>query len=156
MDGRCITSTPHELISAMYIFLSNSPQQQFEGVRIDTCANRRSIISTNKYTAYCQTFGLQQAIYPSHSKTILGIGGKEKGVGLIKIQILFTGLGIIIDFEFLLVSSAIPSIVSMKDMLDNGLDISILDATVLLNGRSHQVTILNVFLIHTWDPNNLP
>lgn len=37
-------------------------QQELQGIRIDTCANRTSVMGEGQYLSYCQKFGLKPAL----------------------------------------------------------------------------------------------
>lgn len=97
----------------------------FNGLRMYTGANRMSAMSNGQYTAYTTEFRLKNAMKPASDRTIRGIGGRRKAVGMDRIQIPFSDLGTVIDVDFLIIMEAIPSLISMKDISTNGMDIYI-------------------------------
>lgn len=134
----------------------------FAGVRIDTCANRRSTMSRKKYITYCQEFGRRLSIKSAahNDEGILGTGRRVPFMGTVFIQISFSGLQVEIDVDFLLVDKAVPARLSMRDMLQNGLDISLQDAAIFIGTgiakRANQLQLCNFFLTHTWMPSSMP
>lgn len=52
-----------------------TPSRKFEGVRIDTGANRRSVMSRTQYQAYTKAFGLTNVIRRTKGREVRGIGG---------------------------------------------------------------------------------
>lgn len=86
---------------------------------------------------------------------VVEIGGRRTAIGPALIQIPFVSLGIIIDVDFLIFSEPVPSLLSMKDMVLNGLDISIQRRQVTLREHSQDIDMENFFLIHRWRPEDL-
>lgn len=126
------------------------------GVRIYTCANLTSIMSNEQYRAYLRGFGLKRAMRLNTGRTVRGIGGKRISIGTAAIQIPLRDLSIIIEVEFLILAEATPSLLSIKDMLMNNLDISILWRYISLGPRRYNLKVENYFLIHQWTPNYIP
>lgn len=153
--GTEITADKSEMISAMYSFLlCNDEKVLFDGIRIDTAANRKSIMSMNQYNAYCKTFGLRPAIKP-RTKGITGIGGRKAGRGTVMIQIPFPNLSIIINIDFLLIDSNVPTLLCMKDMIDNNLDISIQDRNIRYKNKVQKLVLENYFLVYRWSIDDM-
>lgn len=92
---------------------------RFDGIRIRTCTHRRYIISYQNYSAYCPERGLGEALRPTETKVVIGIGGRRKAIGGFRIQIPFMGLCLVIEVNFLVVAEAIPTLLYTKDMVDN-------------------------------------
>lgn len=97
---------------------------RFKGVTIDTAANRKSVMSEEQYIAYQEEFGRRVPMRPPR-RDVKGIGGKSKTLGEVTIQIPFVQLNVVLDVEFSILKSETPSLLSNKDMIDNGLDISL-------------------------------
>lgn len=76
-------------------------EKPFDRLRIGHFANRRSIICQQQYTAYFKELGLGQAIRPKKSVGVIGIGERRKAVGIVRIQIPFKDLSLVIDVDFL-------------------------------------------------------
>lgn len=56
---------------------------------------------------------------------IMGVGGRQNGIGISTIQIPFTQLNLLVDVPFPIIPTDVPTLLSMRDMVINGLDISI-------------------------------
>lgn len=63
-------------------------------------------------------------------------------------QIPFEELVIVINLEFMVILEKIQTLLSMRDMTMNGLDISIAHCQIQLHGKFQQVKIGSFFLIH--------
>lgn len=119
-------------------------------------------MSLKQYETYCQEFGLNPSIkfVVNNHEGILGIGRRVPSMGSVFIQIPFSGLQLEIDVDFLLVHKPVPSLLSMRDMLQNGLDSSLKDATISIGTgiakRTNQLQLCNFFLTHTWMPFDMP
>ena len=50
----------------------------------------------------------------------------------------------------------VPTLLSLKDMLDNGLDISIQQKRIKYGDRHQELYLHNYFLIHKWAPDEVP
>lgn len=156
VHGRSFGGGKADILMAMHTLLRNESSGNFKGVRLDTFANRRSIISTAQYAAYCHEFSLKRAIKESNGETVGGIGGSQSAVGMAMIQIPFRDLELIIDVWFTVINQDVPTLLSMRDMVTNGLGISIQKCHVHFRGRVHQLGMRNFFLIHTWAPTDMP
>ena len=130
-------------------------EEAFDGIRIDTCANRSSVMSLNQYRAYCSRFQVPMKIDRADRKTIRGIGGKEETIGSTIIPVPFKGLGLILDVKFAIVKRKVPSLLCMRDMKQTGLDISIQDELMKFRNLEHPLSMENYFLIHRWEPNEM-
>lgn len=64
-------------------------------------------------------------------------------------------LGIIIDVEFLILKEKVLSLLSMKDMVTNKLDISIQDGHITFSGSKQPLAMENYFLMHRWNTRDL-
>lgn len=58
-------------------------------------------------------------------KTVHGIGGSINEKGVVKLKITFNGLKLVIDVDFLVLHQDIPTLMGLKDIVSNSLDISI-------------------------------
>lgn len=72
-----------------------------------------------------------------------------------EIQILFKDLRLVIDVEFLIMSDDIPTLLSMRDLAVNNLDISLQKSTISLAERSLKLKFENYFLINEWSPKDV-
>lgn len=113
----------------------------FDRLRIDTSANRTSVISVQQYHPYCQTFNEPHSIKPANNRTITGIGGISKTVGVAFIQVPLTKLSVVIVVNFLVLDHVITTFLPMKDMLENDMDIAIQGCYVRLGNRRQQLVI---------------
>lgn len=105
-------------------------------------------MSLSQYGSYCVEFGLKRAINRSTRTVLRGIGGRRIPIGTERIQIPFDKLRIIIDVDFLILQEDVPSLLSMRDMIENQLDISIQSLHITLAGRKQSLAMENFFLIH--------
>lgn len=128
----------------------------FDGLRLDTCANRASVMSRSQYLAYTIKYGLKETIRPATHKGIRGIGGVQKAVWVVRVQIPFDGLRTVIDVDFLIIEDDFPTLLSMKYMVTNGLDISLQRRCMKLGKPTHPLSMENFFLIHRWDEEAVP
>lgn len=130
-------------------------EQSFEGLRLDTCANGSSMMSVSQYVPYRNTFGLPMEIDKKTSRSIVGIGGYQNAFGTPTIQIPFTGLKLVIDVEFMIIPATMPMLLSMWNVVNKGLGISI-QGQFLSHGRMKQrLKILNYILDHKWRPEDI-
>lgn len=72
-------------------------------------------------------------------------------MGIPKIQVPFNELRVIIDVDFWIIEERVPTLLSMRDMIHNGLDISIQHARIYPGKSSQKFAFENCFLIHRWD-----
>lgn len=128
---------------------------EFMGLKVDTGANKSSIMSLSQYRIYCKLFGVPMGLKPS-TRQIKGIGEKREAAGKETIQIQFSLLSMIIDVEFLILEADVPTLLSMKDLGDNGLDISIQVCVIILGDLKQPLKMVNFFLVYRWHPDDLP
>lgn len=69
------------------------------------------------------------------------IGGRKVSIGTALIQITFKALHLVIDVDFLLLSEEVPILFSMRDMFQNGFEISIQRAQVMHGQRTQRLKI---------------
>lgn len=130
-------------------------QKQFQGIRIDTCANRTSVIGEGQYLAYCKKLGLKPALRIDASRSVKGVRGTQKGIGAARIDIPFKCLKITISVLFLILKGEIPGLLSMRDMITNGLELSLQKATISFAGLHKDLELKNIFLVHNWNPDDM-
>lgn len=126
------------------------------GLEIDTGANIISVISEDQNVAYFKSFGLPKAIRPSHDRRTKGIGGNRSLKGLVNIQIPCPDLSFVIKVKFLLLSVNRTALLCMRELYQNGLDISIQKRTINGQGNSHDPSMENFFLVYRWEPDDFP
>lgn len=66
------------------------------------------------------------------------------------IKILFSGLKVVIIVYFVIFSSEIPTLLSMKDMYDSGLDIRIQERFISLGQVRHEISMEDYFLVYQY------
>lgn len=115
-----------------------------EGVKVDTAANPKYIMSLGQYNAYCDTFGLRPVIRPP-TKGVTGSGGRKMGSETVKLQIRLPQLGLIIDVNLLLIKLHVQKLLLRSYMLRNGFVISLQGWTINYNGNSQEVALENYF-----------
>lgn len=142
----------------MAMLTTNNPNEEqkfFEGVRLDTCANRTSVMGEEQYQAYCHTFGIKPALRKVKNRSVNGIGGTQPAIGLALIDIPFKKLHLMINVLFLILPSKTPALLSTRDMYVNGLDFSLQNKTITFEGRVQELIMDNYFLIHRWSPKDI-
>lgn len=109
-----------------------------------------------QYIAYSDTSDLPNRMHPIYGKEVLGIGGVKKAICEATIQITFLEMGITIDVKWLIFRESIPSLMSMKDMIDNKLDLSFQGRHLKFAGKLQPMKPINYLKIHECIPDNQP
>lgn len=99
--------------------------ENLEGLRIDTSANRSRIMSITQYMVYCDGLGLPSAMDRNTIRQIVGVGGRQESMGKYNVQKPFKKLQFLIDLTFIIIPMNVPTLLAMMDMVSNGLDIYI-------------------------------
>jgi hypothetical protein len=126
---------------------------KFKGIIIDTGANKSSLMSLEQYRAYCKVFKVPASIRGTR-KMFKGIGGSRRSMGSVVIAIPFPMLGICADVEFQIINEDVPTLLSLRDLRNTGVEISIQNNSLKLMGREQPLTAKNDFLYHTWERDN--
>lgn len=71
------------------------------------------------------------------------------------IPIPFKNLNIVIDLRFQILDNYIPSLLSMKDMIENGLGNNIQSNPVTNKNFKQELAFENLFLIHRCNPADM-
>lgn len=132
------------------------PALPFKGIQFDTCANYTSVISRSQYLSYCDEFGLKPSIRNANGRKLIGVGGVVKALGLVKLQIPFAGLHLVLDVDFLVIDKEIPTMMCLRDMYENDLDISIQEKYVSYGELRYPLNTENYFLTHRWVKSDMP
>lgn len=103
----------------------NCRERTVEGLRIDTCANRTSVVSKCQYDAYCQTLNLPSITDSSGNKVVKGVGGSSNVSWFVVIQLPFKYLDIIIYIAFLVIEEYVRPLLSIKNMFAGYLQLAI-------------------------------
>lgn len=98
-----------------------------------------SVMSVDKYEAYTREFGLKSVMKPAPDRTVRGIGGRRKATVLTSIQIPVVDLGAVMDVEFLIIGEDVPSLLSLTDMYQNGMEFSIQNKEITLGTRKKKL-----------------
>ena len=139
----------------MYNAIRMGEKTKFKGIYLDTCANRSSVMSLSQYKAYCKEFHVPMEIYSKDARTLKGTGGLSSAIGSACIPIPFKSLNLIVDVKFQSLKYNVPTLLCMKDMIQNGLDISIQKKEIRYKNPSHPLHFENYFLIHKWNPGDV-
>lgn len=59
------------------------------------------------------------------------------------------------DVEFLVLRDDVPTLLCMRDMVKNKLDISIKDSCLKFEGKIEPLIMRNYYLIYSWKPDDL-
>ena len=155
VHGRSFTKDIERDYAYMNEELKKGEKDTFDGLRLDTCANRSSVMSLSRYKAYCRQFQVPCRINHSDIRSLRGLGGRQTPIGSVTIPVPFNDLNLVMDVKFRIVHDHIPTLLSMKDMLDNDLDFSIKRRTMFHKHKEHQLSLENYFLIHRWDHGDM-
>lgn len=128
---------------------------RFDGVVIDTAANCRSIMSLEQYRAFQYEFGRKLPMWPA-TKDVKGIGGKSRAISEVTVQIPFLSLNLIIDVKFSILDDKTPSLLCNRDLIQNGLDISLQGAYLYIGERRQPLILDNFFFIYKWKSSSIP
>lgn len=109
----------------------------FDAIRIYTAANRRSIRGIKQYEDYFKTFNQIYLMETLSGRKFRGIGEFCKAVGSLRKQISFHTMGIIIDVNLYILNNrdGIPSLLTLKEVIDNKLDLKILNRLLKHEGN---------------------
>ena len=126
-------------------------QAGFNGILMDTGANRSSVISLSQYLAYCREYGIPASLDKSKAGSVRGLGGKQSSLGTATILIPFYNLQIVADVEFRVIEDdTVPTLLSLSDMKRIGIDMSIQRNCVSFLGKEQKLVYENGFLYHRW------
>lgn len=79
---------------------------------------------------------------------MIGFGGVIAAIGKVQLKIPFKDLRLVLDVDFLVLKETTPTLLSMEDMIQNELDISIQNILVTYDNRNQKLTPENLFLTH--------
>ena len=153
--GHSFTSDDDDEMRRMACAFSFGEKSTFDGIILDTGANRVSAMSLSQYKAYCREFGCALAIDYSDNRSLNGIGGKSRAIGTAIIPIPFNSLGVVLDVKFRIMKDHCPSLLSLRDMIDSGMEISIQDKTVSIGDRTQEISFENDFLKYKWKASDM-
>lgn len=142
-------------LGIMHREIRQGEEERFNGIFLDTCANRSSVMSYKQYKAYCKEFNVPFNIERGEQRGIRGVGGSAKIIGSANIPVPFRDLKLVIDVQFRIVNEKVPSLLSNKDMIDNGLDISLQRKTISHGKQEQSLDFENYFLIHRWRSDDI-
>lgn len=77
-----------------------------------------------QYLDYCTIFNVRNAIINIKYRKVNEIGGSENAIGIVSIDIPFRNFKLMMNVNFLVFQPNIPTLLSMKDMALNRLEIS--------------------------------
>lgn len=139
------------------IFLETTKSNiTFGGLRIDTCKNRTSAVGNAQYHAYPKAFNFPYLSISGNKRKKKETGGTNKSAVLMVIQRPFKELDVVIDVTFLMIERNVSTLFPRKDMLENGLNISIQWWYVWSGPRRYRLEMENYFLIHKCTPEDAP
>ena len=137
-------------LSNLRLALTADERPCFDGIIIDSGANRSSIMSLKQYRRYCEEFGVVPHIRTTARKPIRGIGGRKLTIGSATIPVPFSAIGVTITVEFQIIGEDVPSLLSLADIKRNMLDVKLLENRIELDGKSQGLVFENGFIIHRW------
>ena len=105
----------------------------------------------SQYKAYCNEFNIPAIIDRSDTRGLKGIGGQSQCIGTSIVQIPFNDLNLILDGKFRILQDTCPSLLSLKDMKQNGLDLSIQQHLLYFKYKCQNLIFENDFLKYKWN-----
>lgn len=154
--GRTFSSDMASELVTMYKHLRGDTESNFNWIKIDTAANRRSVMSKAQYLAYASEFGRKVPIRPANKRVLKGIGGLGKVICEETIQIPFNKLNLIIDVDFAIMEETCPSLLRNRDMITNGLEISLQGGYIHVGNRQQPLQLENDFYVYRWRADDTP
>lgn len=136
VHGRSYHTDMAAALAAMHEDLLQGGEARFKGIYIDTCANRPSVMSFSQYQSYCKEFHVPVGVDTSSKRMLSGLGGRSAPIWSAVIPVPFEKLKLVIDVRFQFVRDNVASLLSMKDMVDNGLDISLTNREIRFSNLS--------------------
>ena len=131
----------------------NDRRQEFNGIIIDTGANRTSMMSLDQYIAYCREHNVPARI-ADFNRSVRGIGGVcVKTIGKATVAVPFPDIGVVCDITFHITEGHNPTLLSLRDLKNTGLDLSIQKNCVHMMGKSQKLVHENDFLYYRWKPD---
>lgn len=79
---------------------------------------------------------------------IIGIGGSKQSVRSAIVKIPFQDMGMVIEVNFSLLSDCVPSIIPMKYIIDNNLELSVQNQSIVYATIVHPIIMRNYLLMH--------
>lgn len=158
VQGRSYEKDMERNLAIMSTELRHGEVEKFNGIVIDTGANRCSMMSISQYNAYGVEFQVPMNIKKDNqAKSSTGLGGdKTHSMSIATIAIPFTCLYLIIDVDFVIIRDNTATILSLKDLKENHLDISVQRCKITFNNREQDLLLENYLLRHKWTQNELP
>ena len=150
----CTSEYIHEPGSTEIALLANHPT--FDGIIIDTGANRSSVMFLNQYRIYCKIFKTPMQINHEDSKGIKGLFGGSSSIGTAIIPIPFVKLDVVLDIKFLIMKSDCKTLFCLKDLKDNGLNLDVQRDMIQLGDKEQKLLLENDFQKHIWSPSDMP
>lgn len=132
------------------IHIAMQQQALFDGLKIGTWATCKSGVSMRQYAGYCRSSNRPQSMKPIKNRSVSGFRGRRRAIDLVFIQFPFEDLKIFVYVFFLVLNEYVLKPLSMKDMIENGLYISIQGQYVSLGQRRRLLSMENYFLKHRW------
>ena len=151
VHGRNFATDLKKEMLVMHAALSHGESSGFDGIIIDTGANRSSVMSHAQYKAYCNEFNVPAIIDRTDTRGLKGIGGQGQCIGTAIVQIPFNDLDLILDVKFRILQDTCPSLLSLRDMRQNGLDLSIQQHLLYFKHKCQDLLLENDFLKYKWN-----
>ena len=125
---------------------------EFNDIMINTGCNRKSLMTLRQYQAYCREHGVPGR-FNKCARTVNGIGGGVRTVGVTIISIPFPTFGMNCDVEFNITLESHPTLLSLNDLKRTGIDISVQRNVLLYGNKEHKLVLENGLLFYRWHPD---
>lgn len=155
IHGRSFKSDMNIALNVMNRRLKDPDGEKFNGITIDTAANRKSVMFQSQYQANEQEFGRNINIRQPR-RGLKGLGGRSKVIGEVTIKIPFINLELVMYIGFAIIEKDALSLLSNTDLIDNGLDISLQGGYLHIGTRKKQLTLENNLFVYRWTSDSIP
>ena len=113
-------------------------------------------MNLDQFKIYCRAFDAPFIIEKGNTKLMKGLGGNVRTIGSANIPIPLKNIRVIIDIKFhIIMQSTVPSLLSNRDMIVNGLDLDIQEPCLIFEGKKEPLELKDFFLIYNWSPEEV-
>lgn len=118
-------------LAAMHAALAEGKETSLKGLWINACAKGSSVISLQQYRAYCKKCQVPSQIDYANIKSLNDIGRRSSSIGTAKTPVPFKKLNLRADVDLHIICDNVSTLLSNKNMHDNGLDGSIQKTVII-------------------------
>lgn len=126
---------------SVYVGASKTTYNLFDGIRIDTIANRTLVIGIEQFRVYFTTFNLSCSPKLWNDRVVKGIDGGWCSIGTVVVQVPIKILDLILDVQLAVIKVNIPTFLLKNDLSDSTLDILVQRKFASLQKRRHPLVL---------------